>query len=278
MHYFQHHIGDFRAGCFNMNRLERALYREMLDIYYDTESPLPDSIEVVCKLLGVRNEEEKKMVNEILMLKFEQVNGRGWVHDRCEKEIASYHAFLEKSSRAGKASAEARAKKKARSVQPESNQSSTRIQPTFNQRSTNVQPTFNVGATNQQPLTNNQEKPSSSEQSPDQAKKRKWGSDDDHKTAQWIFSQVRRLNPDQKEPNWDGWADDVRLMRERDGRSHKQICELFKRANSDSFWKSNVLSPGKLREKWDSLSIKLNGSASADPIDEYQDQFRGIKC
>lgn len=123
-----------------------------------------------------------------------------------------------------------------------------------------------------------EEESSSSEQSPDQPKKRKWGSDDDHKTAQWIFSLVRRLNPDQKEPNWDGWADDVRLMRERDGRSHKQICELFKLANADSFWKSNVLSPGKLREKWDALSIKLNVAISEEPIDGYYEQFRGIKC
>lgn len=146
MHYYQHHIGDFRAGCFNMTRMERALYREMLDIYYDTESPLPDSIDSVCKLLGVRSAEEKSMVSEILLLKFEQVEGRGYVHERCEKEISEYRAFLEKSSRAGKASAAARANKKATNVQPESNQPST-----------SVEPTLNGGATNQQPLTTNQQ-------------------------------------------------------------------------------------------------------------------------
>lgn len=36
----------------------------------------------------------------------------------------------------------------------------------------------------------------------------------------------------------------------QDGRTHKQICSLFKRANKDSFWCKNVLSPSKLREKW----------------------------
>lgn len=144
MHYYQHHIGDFRAGCFNMTRIERALYREMLDIYYDTESPLPDSIEAVCKLLGLREDGEKSMVSEILLLKFQQVEGRGWVHERCEKEIADYRAFLEKSSRAGKASAAARANKKTTLVQPEANQPST-----------DVEPALNGGATNQQPLTTN---------------------------------------------------------------------------------------------------------------------------
>lgn len=92
MHFYNHHIGDFRAGCFNMTRMERALYREMLDIYYDTEAALPDSIDMVCKLLGIRDEAERKMVGEILLLKFEQVEGRGYVHERCEREIAEYHA------------------------------------------------------------------------------------------------------------------------------------------------------------------------------------------
>lgn len=39
-----------------------------------------------------------------------------------------------------------------------------------------------------------------------------------------------------KEPNWTAWANEVRLMVMQDGRTHKQICSLFKRANKDSFW------------------------------------------
>lgn len=44
-----------------------------------------------------------------------------------------------------------------------------------------------------------------------------------------------------KEPNWASWANEVRLMVAQDGRTHKQICALFKRANQDSFWCKNVL-------------------------------------
>jgi len=74
----------------------------MLDIYYDTEQPLPDSEAEICKLLGVRSEDEKRMVGEILMLKFEQIQGRGWVHERCDKEIADYHAKAEVARTNGK--------------------------------------------------------------------------------------------------------------------------------------------------------------------------------
>jgi hypothetical protein len=48
-------------------------------------------------------------------------------------------------------------------------------------------------------------------------------------------------------------------MRERDNRTHREMCELFQWAMNDSFWRSNILSPAKLRAKWDQLSIKRGG-------------------
>ncbi|WP_407901268.1 replication protein [Providencia rustigianii] len=72
----------------------------------------------------------------------------------------------------------------------------------------------------------------------------KWGSADDLKAAQWIYEQVLIVCPTTKEPNWSTWANDVRLMRQLDGYSHQEICRLFKWANRDPFWCSNVLSPG----------------------------------
>lgn len=57
-----------------------------------------------------------------------------------------------------------------------------------------------------------------------------------------------------KEPNWTAWANEIRLMCVQDGRTHKQICEMYSRVSRDPFWCRNVLSPSKLREKWDELS------------------------
>jgi len=77
----------------------------------------------------------------------------------------------------------------------------------------------------------------------------------DEKCARWLFGALRKTAPTAREPNFAGWTRDVRLMRERDNRTHKEICELFQWAHQDRFWCANILSPAKLREKWDQLSI-----------------------
>lgn len=79
------------------------------------------------------------------------------------------------------------------------------------------------------------------------------GSDADYECAEFLFKQQRKANPTCKAPNFDTWANDIRLMREQDGRQLRDICELFKWAKSDDFWSPNIQSPAKLREKWDVL-------------------------
>lgn len=105
-------------------------------------------------------------------------------------------------------------------------------------------------------------KPESAVSSP---KGDKWGNADDLKAAQWIFQLITRISPSAKTPNWSGWANDVRLMREQDNRTHSDICQMFKFANQDSFWKSNILSPAKLREKWTQLEAKRNTQGQGKP-------------
>jgi hypothetical protein len=80
--------------------------------------------------------------------------------------------------------------------------------------------------------------------------------DDDMKAAKWMFSRIQKLNSSAKQPNFERWANDIRLMRDVDGKDHKAVCELFKWANEHDFWQRNILSPGKLREKWDQLTMQ----------------------
>ena len=49
------------------------------------------------------------------------------------------------------------------------------------------------------------------------------------------------------------WAYDIDLMMRIDNRSPEEIKELMDWSHRDPFWKANILSPGKLREKWDTL-------------------------
>lgn len=83
-----------------------------------------------------------------------------------------------------------------------------------------------------------------------------WGTGDDLMTAQWMFRRVQLITPTAIGPNWAQWANVIRLMRELDQRSHRDICELYDWVSRDAFWCANVLSPQKLRQKWDQLQAK----------------------
>ena len=83
-----------------------------------------------------------------------------------------------------------------------------------------------------------------------------WGTGDDLMTAQWMFRRVQLITPTAIEPNWAQWSNVIRLMRELDQRSHRDICELYDWVSRDAFWCANVLSPQKLRQKWDQLQAK----------------------
>lgn len=82
------------------------------------------------------------------------------------------------------------------------------------------------------------------------------GTEKDEKCARWLYGVLLNTMPKAKEPNLKAWANDVRLMRTRDERTHREICELFQWAHNHAFWKSNILSPAKLREQWDRLAIQ----------------------
>ncbi|EHK0974217.1 hypothetical protein ACNCN8_005155 [Escherichia coli] len=113
-------------------------------------------------------------------------------------------------------------------------------------------------------------------------KKRQWGTQDDLTCAQWLWKKIIALYEQAaecdgevvrpKEPNWTAWANEIRLMCVQDGRTHKQICEMYSRVSRDPFWCRNVLSPSKLREKWDELSLRLSPSVSTH-IEKREDPY-----
>ncbi len=81
-------------------------------------------------------------------------------------------------------------------------------------------------------------------------------------TAKWIYEQIKKINPDHKEPNFEKWANDIRLMHQQDRRTDKDIREMFSWANGDEFWRANILCPGTLRKRWDQLAARRNSDAS----------------
>lgn len=75
-----------------------------------------------------------------------------------------------------------------------------------------------------------------------------------------LLNHIRNNNNQFKEPNLQKWSDDFRLMMERDNRSVEQIKNIVDWCQSDSFWKTNILSPSKLRQQFDQLILKLEAA------------------
>ena len=75
-----------------------------------------------------------------------------------------------------------------------------------------------------------------------------------------LWHDVNSLQPNNKttqRAKVKTWAEPIRLMVEQDDRTYEEIWDLWKRVQKDEFWITNILSPAKLRDKFDQLSIKL---------------------
>ena len=76
--------------------------------------------------------------------------------------------------------------------------------------------------------------------------------------AEFLLSRIRDNIPNLKQPNLDSWANEIRLMVDRDHREENDIHVVIDWCQHDSFWKANILSAKKLREKFDQLTAKMN--------------------
>lgn len=91
-------------------------------------------------------------------------------------------------------------------------------------------------------------------------------SQDDLDCAKWIYELLLKLNPSHKKPNFESWANEVRKIVNIDNRTYQEISDLMLWVNQDVFWQSNILSPKKLREKWDQLILAKNRNSGGSSV------------
>ncbi len=139
MHYYQHNIGDFDKSTRHLTRIERSVYRDLIELYYDTEFCLSLDIPRLCRKIIAISNEEVTAVEQVLNEFFTKTE-HGYFHARCEEEIQRYHAHISQRSEAGRKSAAARQEKRQRSLKS---------------RSTKDEQASNETPTNQEPITNN---------------------------------------------------------------------------------------------------------------------------
>lgn len=78
--------------------------------------------------------------------------------------------------------------------------------------------------------------------------------------AKKLFEAIQVNDPGAKEPNLQHWANDMRLLNEADKRDWETITAVTSWCQQDSFWKANILSAKKLRQKFPQLLAKMNSA------------------
>lgn len=81
---------------------------------------------------------------------------------------------------------------------------------------------------------------------------------DAYRIAEQLAEHVRGVSPGWKsdEKTLQSWADTLRLMVERDGRTWDGIRGMIAWVHDDAFWSTNILSADKLRTQWTQLAAK----------------------
>lgn len=197
MHSYQHNIKTFNNATRFLTRVERSLYRDLIELYYDSEKPLPaDNFDRLARLVLANTDDEKKAL-EYVLGEFFTKSGDFYTHDYCDEQIEKFHSNTTAKALAGKASAKARHEKQEQRKREREKQNSTGVE----QLSTDAE----RNPTNQKPETSNHNKPEININTPQAAppatpekKSRKVGSrlPDDWRPTQDYVDAAMQLNPD----------------------------------------------------------------------------------
>ena len=128
MHYFPFHIGDYRSSTAHLSNDEDLAYRRLIEMYYDTEQPIPNDTQRVSRRIRVA-----EAVIQVVLEDFFTATDDGWRHVRCDEEIVKYNQMAERNRRNGQTGGRPK-----------------------NPAGSDTQPTGKA-TKNQEPITNNQE-------------------------------------------------------------------------------------------------------------------------
>lgn len=95
-----------------------------------------------------------------------------------------------------------------------------------------------------------------------------------YQLAEMFYQEILTNNAEYKKPNLQTWADDIRKMIEIDERTEEQIKYLIKWVQQDSFEMVNVLSPAKLRKRFDQLVLKVKQEKKVSPLEARREPKR----
>ena len=95
MYYYQFHIGDYRAATAHLSNDEDLAYRRLLDMYYDTEKPIPQDIAWVSRRIRI----PENVIHAVLKDMFVANEDGTWCSPRADSEISKFNEFCEAGKR-----------------------------------------------------------------------------------------------------------------------------------------------------------------------------------
>ena len=151
MHYYQFNIGDWALHTGHLSLEEEAVYRRILDFYYDTELPIPKDTKLVIRRLRLSAHSE---IVDIILDEYFYLENDGWHNKRADEEIAKYQA---KSDRAKVNGAKGGRPLKTKAEEPKPNPKEPRDNPEITQQVILANPEESKSKANQELLTINEE-------------------------------------------------------------------------------------------------------------------------
>lgn len=87
MHYYKFEISVWNLHTAHLTLVEEAVYRRLIDHYYDTEAPIGADYGMMIRRLRLENYQDE--VQTILNEFFTQTD-KGWVNKHCDEKIKAY--------------------------------------------------------------------------------------------------------------------------------------------------------------------------------------------
>ena len=148
MNYYTFHSGDYLRDTSHLTLIEDAIYRRLIDWYYTKESPLPNDIKKISRLIRAVGDED---IVGVIVEEFFKLSENEWHQYRCDEEIAIYHGKAEKARENGKLGGRPKTKDKA-NHNPEETESVILDNLEESESKANQEPRTK----NHKPITNNQ--------------------------------------------------------------------------------------------------------------------------
>lgn len=100
MHHYPFHVGDYIRATAHLDLIEDCVYRRLIDLYMETESPIPNETQQVIRRLRLGS--SGLILESILAEFFTLESDNCWHNARCDAEIQAYKRLAEVSRINGK--------------------------------------------------------------------------------------------------------------------------------------------------------------------------------